>query len=133
MLDADLHHVSLPLRDLARPSAFYERVFGLQRIARPPSTSARVWYGLGARQLHLVEYAAGSFRTRGPDSADTHFALRTTDFEGWIAHLTALGFREDVPDTDANHLLVKRTGLAGFPQLFLTDPDRNTIEINAAP
>ncbi len=26
-----------------------------------------------------------------------------------------------------------REGLAGFPQLYLLDPDLNTIEVNAAP
>ena len=30
-------------------------------------------------------------------------------------------------------LLVKRSGLAGFPQLYLIDPDRNVIEVNGAP
>ena len=30
-------------------------------------------------------------------------------------------------------MLVVREGIAGFPQLYLLDPDFNTIEVNAAP
>jgi len=30
-------------------------------------------------------------------------------------------------------VMVRRNGLAGFPQLFLLDHDRNIIEINGAP
>jgi hypothetical protein len=29
--------------------------------------------------------------------------------------------------------MVRRDGPAGFPQLFILDPDRNIIEINGAP
>jgi glyoxylase I family protein len=29
-------------------------------------------------------------------------------------------------------MLVDRHGPAGFPQVFILDPDRNTVEINAA-
>ncbi|MCW0002353.1 hypothetical protein OE766_29685 [Pararhizobium sp. YC-54] len=31
------------------------------------------------------------------------------------------------------YLLILRTGLAGFPQLYLRDPDSNIVEINGAP
>ena len=30
-------------------------------------------------------------------------------------------------------VMVRRGGPAGFPQLFVLDPDRNIIEINGAP
>ena len=30
-------------------------------------------------------------------------------------------------------LIIRRNGPAGFPQLFLLDPDCNIVEINGAP
>ena len=59
--------------------------------------------------------------------------FNTDDFEGFVAKLAAHGFREDAGDDDPRRLLVKRNGLAGFPQLYLIDPDRNVIEVNGAP
>jgi catechol 2,3-dioxygenase-like lactoylglutathione lyase family enzyme len=82
----------------------------------------------------LVEHAEGTFRTRSvTDRNDWHFAFRTDDFEAIIERLTSLGFGEDLPEDDPKHLLVFRTGLAGFPQIYLRDPDLNVVEINGAP
>jgi hypothetical protein len=47
--------------------------------------------------------------------------------------LTANGFREDAAEDDPMHVMVRRGGPAGFPQLFILDPDRDIIEINGAP
>lgn len=127
-----LHHVSVIAHDLARATAFYEGVLGLARIDRPPLKSVGVWYGLGGLQVHIIEVAAGTFRTKPASSDDVHFALRADDFEGWITALANHGYREDLGEGDAKHLIVKRTSLTGFPQIFLTDPDLNTIEINGA-
>jgi hypothetical protein len=44
-----------------------------------------------------------------------------------------MGFSEDAPRDDPKHMILKRTGMAGFPQLYLMDPDRNIIEVNGAP
>ena len=67
------------------------------------------------------------------DGDDSHFAFRTDDFDGALATLTANGFREDAAEDDPMRVMVRRNGLAGFPQLFLLDPDRNIVEINGAP
>jgi hypothetical protein len=61
------------------------------------------------------------------------FCLRTDDFEGALDVLTANGFREDAAEDDPMRVMIRRDGPAGFPQLFLLDPDRNIIEINGAP
>jgi hypothetical protein len=50
-----------------------------------------------------------------------------------LSPLTFNGFREDAAEDDPMHVMVRRDGPAGFPQLFLLDPDRNIIEINGAP
>jgi hypothetical protein len=109
----------------------FQRCLGLEhgavnRIMDPP---ARCF----ALQVHLTLYPPGSFRTGNVDGADCHFAFRTEDFDGALATLTANGFREDATHDDPMHVMVRRNGPAGFPQLFLLDPDRNIIEINGAP
>ena len=76
----------------------------------------------------------GSFRRKAEiDRNDWHFAFRSDDFEKFIEQLAILGFMEDLPPDDPKYLLVFRSGLAGFPQLYLRDPDFNIVEINAAP
>ena len=117
-----LHHVNVIVTDLPRSLAFYEKLFGLTIIERPPFKNAGAWLGCGALQVHLSVHPPGSFRTGNVDGADTHFAFRTDDFDSALATLTANGFREDAAEDDPMHVMVRRNGPAGFPQLFLLDP-----------
>lgn len=128
-----LHHLAVIVTDLARSSAFYGRMFGLEPIPRPPFATAGQWLGLGAQQLHLTVNPAGNFRSGPVDTDDTHFAFRTPDFESFLAHAETMGFREDRADDDPLRMIVRRQSRAGFPQVFLMDPDRNLIEVNGAP
>ena len=128
-----LHHVALVAADPERSAAFYQSIFDLERLVRPPFKIEGVWLSCGpGRQLHLTKHLPGNFRKLGVDNNDVHFALRTDDFEGILGRLVAAGFREDAPDDDAMKLLVNRSGLAGFLQLYVMDPDRNIIEVNTA-
>lgn len=128
-----LHHVSIVTADLARSIAFYSDVFGLRRIERPPFATSGAWFACGALQVHIILNPNGTFRkTATIDSADTHFAFRTDDFEGSIRRLADMGFREDAVEGDPKRLLV-RDGVAGFPRAYLLDPDWNIIEVNGAP
>ena len=134
MLQLSLHHVSLISTDLNRSARFYEDILSFKRISRPPFASAGVWYGLGAQQVHIVLNPEGTFRVRhSPDSVDVHFALKTLDFDATLAMLGRHGYRDDLAEGDLRRLVVKRGGLAGFPQLFMLDPDAQVIEINQAP
>ena len=93
-----------------------------------------MWYGLGVLQVHVILNRAGTFRGRPcADTVDVHFALRTDDFDATLAILKRHGYRDDLPEGDLKRLVVKREGQAGFPQLFMLDPDRQVIEINQAP
>jgi len=134
MLGVALHHVSLIVTDLDRALDFYQRAFGLDRLARPPFRTPGAWLACGPIQIHLVHNPAGSFRpVPTVDNNDWHFSFRTDDFHGVLEHLLAIGFREDVPVDDPQHIMVLRQGLAGFPQLYIRDPDGNIIEVNGAP
>ncbi|MCA0432424.1 MAG: VOC family protein [Proteobacteria bacterium] len=133
MAELALHHVSVIVHEVDRAAAFYENVLGFRRIARPPFTIPGIWYGLGALQVHITQHPPGNFRSKPVDNDDVHFALRTGNFDESLADLEAKGYSADLPPENNKRLIVKKTGLAGFPQIFLTDPDWNIIEINQAP
>jgi catechol 2,3-dioxygenase-like lactoylglutathione lyase family enzyme len=128
-----LYHVSVIVTDLPRSLAFYQKLFGLTIIERPPFKIAGVWLGCGHLEVHLTVYPTGSFRIGNVNNHDCNFAFRTDDFDGALAKLTASGFPEDAAEDDPMRIIVRRNGPAGYPQLFLLDPDRNIIELNGAP
>ena len=129
-----LHHVSYPVRDIEVSAAFYENLFGLPRLPRPPFGIPGVWFGCGDRQIHLVLNPSGTYRNSASiDIADVHFAFWTDDFEGMVARFESAGFSATLPENHVKRMLVVREGIAGFPQLYLLDPDFNTVEVNAAP
>jgi glyoxylase I family protein len=126
-----LHHVSLPVGDLSASRRFYEEVLGLTPLARPPFDFDGAWYALGEQALHLI---AGPGTTRGEaavDSRDVHFAIRVRDFAAALARLRALGYTPQATDVRLR-TREQPGGRAGFPQLFLLDPDHHVIEINAS-
>jgi catechol 2,3-dioxygenase-like lactoylglutathione lyase family enzyme len=133
MVAVKLHHVAVIVTDLARSAAFYQELFGLRPIERPPFPIPGMWLGVGVLQVHLTVYAPGNFRTRGVDNDDVHVAFNTDDFEGFVARAHDMGFDEKAPPDDPKRLILKRQGMAGFPQVYLLDPDRNIIEVNGAP
>lgn len=132
-MEVFLHHVSIVTADLVRSTAFYRDILGMQPIDRPPFDIAGTWLAAGTSQVHLVANDTGTFRSSSNiDNNDVHFALRVPDFEVAMQELADKGYREDLAVGDAKRVLMRRTGLAGFPQAYLVDPDRHVIEINAA-
>jgi glyoxylase I family protein len=119
-----IHHVAVPVTDLARAKAFYGDVLGLTEIPRPAFSFAGAWYQVddAGRHIHLIVV------DRRPvnddvrlDKADGHFALRVKGFSQARAYLEAQG----VP------MRVTINGPTGYPQIHIMDPDQNVIEINA--
>jgi glyoxylase I family protein len=143
MLNAGtLHHVSLPVSNLEKARDFYTNVLGLEEdLGRPRFSFDGAWFRVGDRSLHLIVPTAGenpTYRTAKPiDSHDAHFAIRVPSFSGAIKHLEAKGYRrsdEPNPQPGAANPLPMRVntgGKAGFPQIYILDPDHNVIEINA--
>jgi glyoxylase I family protein len=126
-----LHHIAVPVSDLARAKEFYSDVLGLKEIARPNFTFAGAWYQVGDRQLHLIVAAEPTFRIgRGINSQDGHWALRVTSFRRALDYLRSKGYREANDDV-MRSMRVSLAGPTGFPQVHIMDPDRNMIEINA--
>jgi catechol 2,3-dioxygenase-like lactoylglutathione lyase family enzyme len=129
-----IHHVALTVSDLERSRAFYREVLGLQEIARPPFNFPGAWFQVGEhQQLHLIVHTNPTFRTGKPlDTRDVHFAVRVEDYWHTVEFLRSKGYREDTSQEDLMRLIVNPRATAGFPQMYIMDPDRHVIEINAA-
>jgi catechol 2,3-dioxygenase-like lactoylglutathione lyase family enzyme len=129
-----LHHVSLVVTDLERSLAFYRDVIGLAQMQRPAIPVPGIWLACGDRQIHLILYTPGTFRANAKiDIADAHFAFRTDDFDGYVDGLKSHGYDENAPEGDPKRMFINLKSAAGFKQVYLLDPDRNIVEINAAP
>jgi glyoxylase I family protein len=137
-----IHHVSLPVSDLARAREFYVGVLGLEAIARPDFPFDGAWLRVGNSTLHLIVPEQTDMptyrRDKGIDSHDAHFAMRVTSYSRAVAYLESKGYRQSSErhptptDENPRPMRVSATGRAGFPQIYILDPDRNVIEINAA-
>jgi glyoxylase I family protein len=137
-----LHHVSLPVSDLAQARSFYHDVLGLEEDpGRPDFDFEGAWFKLGDRTIHLIVPTPGerpTFRSgKAIDSHDAHVAIRVRSFSDAIAYLESKGYRRTaernpVPTADnPRPMRVNAAGKAGFPQIYILDPDRNVIEVNA--
>lgn len=125
MIDIEtIHHVSLAVTDLTAARQFYGETLGLREIPRPPFPFPGAWYDLGGQQLHLIVHPGGHTlrNTREIDSHDGHLALRVRSYAQAKAHVMSCGVA----------LRDRYQNRTPWPQLFLTDPDGNVIELNAA-
>jgi glyoxylase I family protein len=126
-----IHHVSLPVADLERSKQFYQEVLGLPEIERPPFDFPGAWYQLGDRQLHLIVHTNSTFREQKTvDSRDIHFAIRIDSYRETREYLRSKGFHPEAED-EFKKMKEDPHSIAGWPQLYIMDPDRNVIELNA--
>lgn len=128
-----LHHVLIPVKNLDAARIFYKDILELEEMHRPTFPHPGAWFHLGpAQQLHLVVYADATTRgDKGVDVYDVHLALRIKSYRETLEFLRAKGFREDVDDRDPRKMTLRSPSMAGHPQIYILDPDRNIVEFNA--
>lgn len=128
-----LHHVSLTVRDLERSRQFYRDIMKLREIERPAFPFPGAWFQVGDRQhIHLIVHDDATFRgLKGIDTRDVHFAVRVRSYREASEFLRSNGYREDADDLDLKKMKLQPHATAGFPQIYILDPDRHVIEINA--
>ena len=126
-----IHHVSLPVTDLERSKHFYSGILGLPEIRRPAFDFPGAWYQVGDRQLHLIVHDNSTFRElKKLDSRDIHVALRVNSYRETRDFLRAQGFHPEASD-ELKRMKENPHSITGWPQLYIMDPDRNVIELNA--
>lgn len=120
----ELHHVAIHVTDIDRAVEFYKSVLELPEIPRPNFGYPGAWFKLGDRQLHIMwkPNSPRIVKDSELDPNDVHFAIRVKSFS------TAL---ERIKEKGKPHK-VSTKGPAPWPQIKISDPDGNVIEINAA-
>lgn len=115
MAKRTLDHASIRVRDVDRSREFYEGLLGLAPVARPEFGFPGMWYGLGEGQLHLIQRESAA--SAQIDPTNPHFAIRVEDLDVLRRRLQHAGF--EILDF-------------GGEQLWVLDPDGNTVELRAA-
>jgi catechol 2,3-dioxygenase-like lactoylglutathione lyase family enzyme len=118
-----LHHVSVSVVNLEACRNFYRDVLGLKEIERPPFDFPGIWFGIGpnGQQLHLIVHQGETLRKGPIDTRDGHFALRVRSYKQAKEWLDQCGVQYEA----------RPHAKAGFPQIYVLDPDRNVVELNA--
>jgi glyoxylase I family protein len=115
------HHAGFLVTDIERAARFYENTLGLKSLPRPDLGFPGRWYDLGAgQQLHLMSVSDMPGHA-DPPRHDRHIALGVPDVQTTERQLREMGVE-----------ISYGSGRAGSPQLFIRDPDGNTIELRPA-
>ena len=129
---AAIQHIALTVTDLDRSKRFYHEILSLEEIPRPPFNFPGAWFRLGnSQQLHLIVHDRSTFRQKPLDTRDIHFAVRVPNYHAAVDFLRARGYRDDIGVNDPNCMILQPHATAGFPQIYICDPDRHVIEINS--
>ncbi|HVA68730.1 MAG TPA: VOC family protein [Candidatus Binataceae bacterium] len=120
-------HSAVRITDVEKSKQFYENVLGFERIPRPNIPVGGMWYGVGGNQIHLIQ----SRKRDGIDPTGPHMAFEVDDLEAakaklkelGIEYLDSLGFKMD-------GISEKELKMLG-QQIWVLDPDGNTIELRA--
>lgn len=127
-----IHHIALTVTDVERSRKFYSEILSIEEMPRPPFNFPGAWFRVGdTQELHLIVHDRATFREKPLDSRDVHFAVRVPSYAGALEFLRGKGYREDADLNDPHCMIVQPHATAGYPQIYICDPDRHVIEINS--
>ena len=126
-----LDHGGLLVSDVERAVRFYTDALGLERIPRPPTfDTPGAWLQVGEHhQIHLIgetEAGRASAMNPGYDPAEiaigygNHLALVVDDLDATVERARAVGVEP------GGEIIARGDGVR---RTFVTDPDRNMIEL----
>ncbi len=116
------HHMSFPVRDIARSRQFYEGILGLEEKPRPAALVAMfpgVWYQAGTCEVHLIQYPETMDVGPPPPTLNPmarHAAFAIADYAETRAALAAHGLEVFETNRDVG-------------QMWVRDPDGHIIEL----
>lgn len=119
------NHVAISVSDADRSAAFYRDVLGLDEIVNRTEVEGIRWLSLGeGKELHLISVL------REPVSLNkaVHFALTTTEFDGFVDLLRDSQVEFSNWAGDAGEIAIRADGAR---QVFFQDPDGYWIEVNS--
>jgi len=111
-----LNHILVLTTDLVAMEIFWTRLIGLQLGERPPFPFKGLWlYSEDKPLVHVAEQHRAAFG----NGSIAHVALEGADYAGLLAHL----------DQYHHPYTEKEVPLSGDRQVFITGPDRLTVEM----
>lgn len=113
----ELDHINIHTNDMEALTRFYENVLGLKRGWRPPFSSVGMWIYRGEQPLVHVREVEGIARQERPQV--NHFAFRAEGLTEFLQRLEEAGAPHEV----------RIVPESGQTQVFLADPDGNSIEM----
>ena len=114
-----IHAQDLDAQDLDRSTAFYEQLFGMERIPTPMFAFPVAWLRLGRQQLHLF------VRSDVQPPRFHHVGLNVDDFDAVWRRAGEQGLRDDSAFFSGTYELPD-----GSVQLYLRDPAGNLVEVD---
>ena len=103
--------------------SFYEKVFGLERIADPFKDGKHIWFRIGSHeQLHIV----GGAKEAAQPEIEVHLAFRVASLTDFMKHLDQLGVKYRA-NSDEGKVTLRPDGVH---QTYFQDPDGYWIEVN---
>ena len=119
MTAISINHVSIHAQDLESSAAFYEQLFGMERIPTPTFAFPVAWLRVGRQQLHLFVRSD----THAPQFHHVGFNVDDFDAVYWRAREQRL--RDDSAFFSGMYELPD-----GSVQLYLRDPADNLVEVD---
>lgn len=121
MVTSRFTHTSILADDLEESAAFYEELFGMERVPSPRFSVPVEWLRCGDLTLHLFK--------RDIDAADYyHIGLHVDDFESVYQKVIDRGLASDF-DPDVGEPVVYELP-DGAVQFYINDPTGNLVEVN---